>query len=130
MLFRTREGQAGKCDLPSLAASKPLRIIISSRLYGMFTIQWHCRVLRKILPEPRTDGMDTLRGHEIADDEDDFGPADDAAIETPPLVGDDERRMQVRAYNYWASLLGDRRLPSIEEDRESGGEGKSEARRV
>src|SRR3546814_13421260 len=77
-----REGQAGKCDLPSLAASKPLRIIISSRLYGMFTIQWHCRVLRKILPEPRTDGMDTLRRHEIADDEDDFGPADDAALET------------------------------------------------
>ena len=59
--------------------------------------------------------MDTLRGHEIADDEDDFGPADDAAIETPPLVGADERRMQVRAYNYWASLLGDRSLPSIED---------------
>lgn len=59
--------------------------------------------------------MDTLRGYEIADDEDDFGPADDAAIETPPLVGADERRMQVRAYNYWASLLGDRSLPSIED---------------
>jgi hypothetical protein len=59
--------------------------------------------------------MDILRGHEIANDRDDFDSADDAAIETPPLVGSDERRMQVRAYNYWASLLGHRALPSIED---------------
>lgn len=60
--------------------------------------------------------MDTLRGHEIANDQDDFDSASDAAIETPPpAVGSDERRMQVRAYNYWASLLGDRTLPSIED---------------
>lgn len=60
-----------------------------------------------------TDRMDSLRGHEIADG-DDFDYADDAAIETPK-VGSDEWRMQVRAYNYWASLLGDRSLPSIED---------------
>lgn len=59
--------------------------------------------------------MDTLRGHEVANDHDDFDFADDAAIETPPAVVSDERRMQVRAYNYWASLLGDRALPSIED---------------
>lgn len=59
--------------------------------------------------------MDILRGHGIPNDADDFEFADDAAIETPPLVGSDERRMQVRAYNYWASLLGDRSLPSIED---------------
>ena len=59
--------------------------------------------------------MDTLRGHEVANDLDDFDFADDAAIETPPAVISDERRMQVRAYNYWASLLGDRALPSIED---------------
>ncbi|HEX7876610.1 MAG TPA: hypothetical protein VF489_08510 [Sphingobium sp.] len=59
--------------------------------------------------------MDTLRGQEIANDRDDFDYADDAAIETPLSVGSDERRMQVRAYNYWASLLGDRSLPSIED---------------
>jgi len=59
--------------------------------------------------------MDTLRGHEIASDQADFNYAEDAAIETPPTVGSDERRMQVRAYNYWASLLGDRSLPSIED---------------
>jgi hypothetical protein len=39
----------------------------------------------------------------------------DEALEAPPIVGFDERRMHVRAYNYWASLLGDRRLPSIED---------------
>ena len=59
--------------------------------------------------------MDTLRGHDVANDQDDFDDGDDAAIESPPAVGSDERRMQVRAYNYWASLLGDRALPSIED---------------
>ncbi|WP_394269934.1 hypothetical protein [Qipengyuania sp.] len=38
--------------------------------------------------------------------------ADDAP---PSPVGQDERRMQVRAYNHWASLLGDGNLPSIED---------------
>ena len=59
--------------------------------------------------------MDTLRGQEIANGQDDFDYADDAAIDTPLAIGSDERRMQVRAYNYWASLLGDRALPSIED---------------
>jgi hypothetical protein len=59
--------------------------------------------------------MDTLRGHDAANDEDDFDYADDAQVEAPPTVISDERRMQVRAYNYWASLLGDRALPSIED---------------
>ncbi len=59
--------------------------------------------------------MDRLRGHDAANDEDDFDYAGDALIETPPAVISDERRMQVRAYNYWASLLGDRALPSIED---------------
>lgn len=39
----------------------------------------------------------------------------DFAAEPPPLVRFDERRMHVRAYNYWASLLGDRNFPSIED---------------
>ncbi len=37
------------------------------------------------------------------------------AIEPPPSIGTDERRMHVRAYNYWASLLRDRAYPSIED---------------
>lgn len=58
--------------------------------------------------------MDTLPRQDIANDQDDIDYADDAAIECPPMVVD-ERRMQVRAYNHWASLLGDRPLPSIED---------------
>lgn len=39
---------------------------------------------------------------------------DDSAREAPPqLIGQDERRMQVRAYNYWASLLDGRNFPAI-----------------
>jgi hypothetical protein len=40
---------------------------------------------------------------------------EDAVIERPPEIGTDERRMHVRAYNYWASLLRDRAYPSIED---------------
>ena len=55
--------------------------------------------------------MDTLRGQdEIEADDDDYG-----AIEAPPAIDSDERRMHVRAYNYWVSLLGTRALPSIED---------------
>jgi hypothetical protein len=40
---------------------------------------------------------------------------DDGAIDAPPAIGIDERRMQVRAYNHWASLLADRAYPSVED---------------
>ncbi|WP_431732675.1 PAS domain-containing protein [Erythrobacter litoralis] len=46
-------------------------------------------------------------GHEFED-----GYTDD---DPPSPVGQDERRMQVRAYNHWASLLGDGTLPDIED---------------
>ncbi len=64
--------------------------------------------------------MDTLRGQFGIVDYDevpDYAPGeDDAGRELPPSpVGQDERRMQVRAYNHWASLLADRNLPSIED---------------
>lgn len=39
--------------------------------------------------------------------------ADDLNEPLPPLLGADERRMQVRAYNFWASMLGDTRLPLV-----------------
>jgi hypothetical protein len=38
-------------------------------------------------------------------------PADDVAL----AIGSDERRMHVRAYNYWVSLLDGRDFPSIED---------------
>ena len=56
--------------------------------------------------------MDSVRGF---DEELDYGSAadDGDAIEAPPEIGVDERRMHVRAYNYWVSLLDGRPYPSI-----------------
>jgi hypothetical protein len=33
----------------------------------------------------------------------------------PPVIGGDERRMHVRAYNFWANLLGNRSFPAIDD---------------
>ena len=56
--------------------------------------------------------MDSFRGFE---DEAAFAtaPEDEPAIERPPEIGADERRMHVRAYNYWVSLLHGRPYPAI-----------------
>ncbi|MGF1548978.1 MAG: hypothetical protein ACFBQW_00325, partial [Sphingomonadaceae bacterium] len=58
--------------------------------------------------------MDSLKGLE---DETGFEDRfdDEPAIERPPEIGTDERRMHVRAYNYWVSLLRGRPYPSIED---------------
>lgn len=63
--------------------------------------------------------MDNLRGQFSEHGGSDGGAggahvADDHSDrEIPPLaIGQDERRMQVRAYNFWASLLGPRTFPS------------------
>ena len=40
---------------------------------------------------------------------------EDAGIEAPPSFGNDERRMQVRAYNFWTSQLSDGNYPNVEE---------------
>jgi hypothetical protein len=42
-------------------------------------------------------------------------PADEAVDSAPVEIGTDERRMHVRAYNYWASLLDGRDYPSVED---------------
>lgn len=66
--------------------------------------------------------MDTYRGS-LAD-QGGYQPAyldsgsdsgdDEIGREPPPLaIGQDERRMQVRAYNHWASLLDGRSYPSV-----------------
>ena len=59
--------------------------------------------------------MDNYADHPGAFD----GPAEplEAAAEAAPTlaIGTDERRMHVRAYNYWVSLLGGRDFPSIED---------------
>ncbi len=72
--------------------------------------------------------MDTLRGAfdagepaasaEAGDDrdwdvhDDDGQTSDDLP---PHAIGQDERRMQVRAYNHWASLLGEQMFPLIDD---------------
>ncbi len=55
--------------------------------------------------------MDTQRN---AFDSDAPGQVEAPGIETPPVIGQDERRMHVRAYNFWAKLLQGRSFPSIE----------------
>jgi hypothetical protein len=65
--------------------------------------------------------MDSLRGNFGDRGADDATPLydlgeDEIVNEPPPSpVGQDERRMQVRAYNHWASLLDNRNFPSIED---------------
>src|ERR1700740_2521585 len=55
--------------------------------------------------------MDISRGFEEA-----AAAADDEpALERPPEIGVDERRMHVRAYNYWVSLLAGRAYPAIQD---------------
>jgi hypothetical protein len=43
------------------------------------------------------------------------GENQDAGVDAPPAIGTDERRMHVRAYNHWVSLLDGRAYPSIED---------------
>jgi hypothetical protein len=58
--------------------------------------------------------MDSLRGFE--EDSGWSAPGDDEpSFERPPAIGLDERRMHVRAYNHWVSLLDGRPYPSIED---------------
>ena len=58
---------------------------------------------------------DALEQDIFADEPDDA--ADDPVTSEPPPspVGQDERRMQVRAYNYWAGMLGERNFPAVED---------------
>ena len=57
--------------------------------------------------------MDNFRGFE--EDVAAAAPDDEPSIERPPEIGVDERRMHVRAYNYWVSLLAGRAYPAIQD---------------
>lgn len=73
--------------------------------------------------------MDTLRGTFGSSEPGDAAGLDDTldyhgadalaakenGVLTPVAIGQDERRMQVRAYNHWASHLGERVFPLIDE---------------
>jgi hypothetical protein len=56
--------------------------------------------------------MDSVRAFDEELDYSSLADGEDA-IEAPPEIGIDERRMHVRAYNYWVSLLEGRPYPSI-----------------
>ena len=45
----------------------------------------------------------------------DFPEVDEPCMDVPPMIGTDERRMHVRAYELWLSLLADRDYPSIDD---------------
>jgi hypothetical protein len=61
--------------------------------------------------------MDSFRGDfgGFSDLSDSYDPAEDEVGHDalPPVIGSDERRLQVRAYNHWASLLQNRPFPVI-----------------
>ncbi|MFC4293845.1 hypothetical protein ACFO0A_02105 [Novosphingobium tardum] len=64
--------------------------------------------------------MDTYRGiyggRSDTDDHQSYDYSADSGTDTAPAaIGQDERRMQVRAYNHWAGMLGDRTFPAIED---------------
>lgn len=64
--------------------------------------------------DAREDGDNALSvGYDA--DERDTDINNDINDAMPPAIGTDERRMQVRAYNFWASGLADRNFPSIED---------------
>ena len=56
--------------------------------------------------------MDSLRGF---DEEAYAVHEDEPAMDAPPEIGVDERRMHVRAYNHWVSLLDGRPYPLIDD---------------
>lgn len=40
---------------------------------------------------------------------------EDVSMDAPPAIQGDERRLQVRAYNFWTEQLGDNNYPSVED---------------
>ena len=60
--------------------------------------------------------MDDTRSIALNDATDrDYPAVEEPLMDAPPAIGTDERRMHVRAYNYWLSLLNGRDFPSIED---------------
>jgi hypothetical protein len=61
--------------------------------------------------------MDTMRGSlgPFAESADYDHIEPETGADAPAAIGSDERRMQVRAYNLWASLLGNRNYPAVED---------------
>jgi hypothetical protein len=89
------------------------RCVLGSPLYASFTIADALS-----LPADASWGtmMDRVGGIDRGDAQDhDPYAGDNEGVESPVAIGTDERRMHVRAYNYWVSLLNGRAYPSIED---------------
>ncbi len=54
-------------------------------------------------------------GGEYVSYDDELHDEEDIGLDAPPAIAGDERRLQVRAYNFWTALLGDRNFPDIED---------------
>jgi len=82
-------------------------------LNGLLVVAGH--LAAELEEDGANSGMDSFSDHPGAFD----GPAEPfgTTAEPSPLpeIGTDERRMHVRAYNYWVSLLEGRDFPSIED---------------
>lgn len=59
--------------------------------------------------------MDGMRAIEAEGDSEERDTAAVAERAAAPAIGTDERRMHVRAYNFWVGMLGGRIYPSIED---------------
>ena len=60
--------------------------------------------------------MDGARSiDECSEEAEGFPREDEPLMERPPAIGGDERRMHVRAYNHWVSLLAGRAYPSVDD---------------
>jgi hypothetical protein len=57
--------------------------------------------------------MDDYRSFSDSMTEWDFPDGDEPCMDPPPSIGTDERRMHVRAYEHWVSLLDGRSYPAI-----------------
>src|SRR5262249_53788671 len=93
-----------------------MRIRAVSRLYASFTKHGAERFTRKRAWPGVEHCMDMARG--ILEERPEQEPADagEGSVTEQPLdIGSDERRMHVRAYNHWVSLLHGRAYPSIED---------------
>src|SRR3546814_3239138 len=66
-----------------------------------------------LLRRGKAAGTARMENFRAFDESADFAGEDEPAMEAPPEIGIDERRMHVRAYNYWVSLLDGRPYPSL-----------------
>src|SRR5687767_688938 len=101
--------QGGKAQCSPPLGPQPL---LGRRVHSQTSTVFQPRPVQRSLTGELEDRlMHSLRAF---GEQPDYGATeDDGGIEVPPEIGLDERRMHVRAYKYWVSLLEGRAYPSI-----------------